>query len=392
MGFSVNTNLDALNTYRNLQNTQNSLSSSLAKLSSGLRINNAGDDAAGLTIATTLGSQVSGLQQASRNAQDGVSVVQTADGALSQAQSLLGRLRDLAVQAANDSNSSSARTAITTEATSITSELTRLGQSTNFNGKNLLDGSTGNLNFQVGADGNAQSQISVDLSTANLTKVANALANGGTAVGFTTAHLGGASTTFTSTTTASSATVATSSATVDLTALVAGKGTGTAGAVTAGDVANALNADKNFSSKFTASTYTSGTTQYVAVVAKDGGAVTAANGATALPADDSPTTFGKLQFDTAANAQAAITSIDAQISNVSTARANIGALENRFASAVSNISTSITNLTAAKSRITDVDMASEMVNYSRANILSQSGTAMLAQANQAPQLALKLLG
>ena len=113
MGFSVNTNLDALNTYRNLQNTQNSLSSSLAKLSSGLRINNAGDDAAGLTIATTLGSQVSGLQQASRNAQDGTSVVQTADGALSQAQSLLGRLRDLAVQAANDSNSTSARTAIT---------------------------------------------------------------------------------------------------------------------------------------------------------------------------------------------------------------------------------------------------------------------------------------
>ncbi len=120
MGFSVNTNLDALNTYRNLQNTQNSLSNSLAKLSSGLRINNAGDDAAGLTIATTLGSQVSGLQQASRNAQDGTSVVQTADGALSQAQSLLGRLRDLAVQAANDSNSTSARTAIGTEATSIT--------------------------------------------------------------------------------------------------------------------------------------------------------------------------------------------------------------------------------------------------------------------------------
>jgi flagellin len=392
MGFSVNTNLDALNTYRNLQNTQNSLSNSLAKLSSGLRINNAGDDAAGLTIATTLGSQISGLTQASRNAQDGTSVVQTADGALSQAQSLLGRLRDLAVQAANDSNSTSARTAITTEATSITSELTRLGQSTNFNGKNLLDGSTPTLNFQVGADGNAQSQISVDLSSANLTKVANSLAAGGAAVGFTVGHLGGVSTTFTSTTTASSSTVATSSATVDLTALVAGKGTGTNGAVTAGDVANALNSDKNFNAKFTASTYTSGTTQYVAVVAKDGGAVTAANGSTALAADDSPTTFGKLDFSSAAGAQASIQSIDQQIANVSAARANIGALENRFASATANISTSITNLTAAKSRITDVDMASEMVNYSRANILSQSGTAMLAQANQAPQLALKLLG
>ena len=105
MGFSINTNLDALNTYQNLTKMQNSLSSSLAKLSSGLRINNAGDDAAGLTIATDLGAQVSGLTQASRNAQDGTSVVQTADGALSQVQSLLGNLRDLAVQAANDSNS-----------------------------------------------------------------------------------------------------------------------------------------------------------------------------------------------------------------------------------------------------------------------------------------------
>ena len=109
MAFTINTNINALNTYQNLTKVQDSLSSSLAKLSSGLRINNAGDDAAGLTIATQLGSQVSGLQQASRNAQDGVSVVQTADGALTQAQSLLGRLRDLAVQAANDSNSTDAR-------------------------------------------------------------------------------------------------------------------------------------------------------------------------------------------------------------------------------------------------------------------------------------------
>ena len=116
MGFSINTNLDALNTYKNLQGVQNSLSKSLEKLSSGLRINNAGDDAAGLTIATQLGSQVSGLTQAARNAQDGVSVVQTADGALGQSQALLGRLRDLAVQAANDSNSTTARSAIATEA------------------------------------------------------------------------------------------------------------------------------------------------------------------------------------------------------------------------------------------------------------------------------------
>lgn len=352
MGFNVNTNLDALNTYRNLSNVQNSLSNSLAKLSSGLRINNAGDDAAGLTIATQLGSQVSGLTQAARNAQDGTSVVQTADGALTQAQSLLGRLRDLAVQAANDSNSVSARTAIATEATSITDELTRLGNSVNFNGKNLLDGSSATLNFQVGADGTANNQISVSLASANLITVANTLANGTTSSG--ESFTGGV--------------LANVTGNVDFTS-------GTGGNTTTATVnfssaptswqnmVDTLNANSSFSAGFVAN-----------VVKDSNGAATG------------------IQFDTAAHAQLAIQAIDTQLAGISSARANIGALENRFTSAVSTINTSITNLTAAKSRITDVDMASEMVNYSRANILSQSGTAMLAQANSLPQLALKLLG
>jgi flagellin len=371
MGFSVNTNLDALNTYRNLQSTQNSLSSSLAKLSSGLRINNAGDDAAGLTVATTLGSQVSGLQQASRNAQDGTSVVQTADGALSQAQSLLGRLRDLAVQAANDSNSTSARTAITTEATSIKSELTRLGQSTNFNGKTLLDGTAGSLNFQVGADGNAQSQIGVSFNGTgfDLTAVASALGSTSTATyAVTPGSL-----------TATAYTFKTGNTSVAVTL-------GTAPTTTAG-LADALNANSDFAAAFSA---TADSSNNLIVSSKLG--TTMVNTAPGAGVAAGSIAAATVQFDTAAHAQSAITAIDTQIGNVSTARSTIGALENRFASAVSNISTSITNLTAAKSRITDVDMASEMVNYSRANILAQSGTAMLAQANQAPQLALKLLG
>jgi len=183
MGLAINTNVSALNTYRNLNTTQNSMSKSLEKLSSGLRINRSADDAAGMTIATNLGSQVSGLTVAARNAQDGVSVVQTADGALGQAQTILGRLRDLAVQAANDSNSADARTAIKTEATSLVSELDRLGQSVNFNGTKLLDGTAGTLNFQVGADGNAQSQISVTTSSANLRSVASALSTGANSAG-----------------------------------------------------------------------------------------------------------------------------------------------------------------------------------------------------------------
>jgi flagellin len=377
MGFSINTNLNALNTYQNLNKVQSSLSSSLAKLSSGLRINNAGDDAAGLTIATDLGAQVSGLQQASRNAQDGTSVVQTADGALSQVQSLLGNLRDLAVQAANDSNSTSARAAITTQATAITAEISRLGSSVNFNGQNLLDGSVTNMNFQVGADGNAASQIKVNLTPANLLTVANSLTNGSTGASQTLAQAK-ATTTVTGTNTNGNVTAYTLSSSLT-TALTA--------ATTADGAVTAYNADSAFATNFTA-TNVSGA---IVITAKDSSTVTA-TGASAASESTAATAAGKVDFTSAASAQASIASIQTQLDNVSAARANIGAAENRFTSAESTIATSITNLTAAKSRITDVDMASEMVNYSRANILSQSGTAMLAQANSLPQLALKLLG
>jgi flagellin len=378
MGFSINTNLDALNTYKNLTNVQSSLSSSLAKLSSGLRINNAGDDAAGLTIATQLGSQVSGLTQASRNAQDGVSVVQTADGALTQTQSLLGRLRDLAVQAANDSNSTDARTAIAKEATSITDEISRLSTSVDFNGQKLLNGSTSNMKFQVGANGDSSSQIKVDLSGANLTTIASALNNGTTSAGTTwSAAATAGATDFTSTNSnGTKTTVSVTLATADVASFAA--------------TATKLNADTAFSASFNATVVkdANGAATGVQVTAKDGGTV----GSTAYTGGVAGSSTTGIKFDTADNAQAAIATIDAQLKTISGARANIGALENRFASAVSTINTSITNLTAAKSRITDVDMASEMVNYSRANILSQSGTAMLAQANSLPQLALKLLG
>lgn len=374
MGFSVNTNLDALNTYRNLSSTQNSLSKSLERLSSGLRINNAGDDAAGLTIATKLGAQVSGLTQASRNAQDGTSVVQTADGALDQVQSLLQRLRDLSVQAANDSNSAQARTAITTEATSITNEITRIGQSVNFNGTTLLNGAT-NLTFQVGADGNAQSQIGVNLSAVNLGTIASGL-NATSSATFTATNASLAAGNYTFKTGNTSVVVG-----------VTGTPTSAVG------VAAQLNSNSDFAAAFTATAVWDGATatSTLTVASKlgttmaitaPGTGIAASGGAVSTPVD----------YTTSAGAQAATNSIDQAITTVANARANIGALENRFTSAQATLSTSIQNLTSAKSRITDVDMASEMVNYSRANILSQSGTAMLAQANSLPQLALKLLG
>ncbi|GAA4158389.1 flagellin [Gryllotalpicola daejeonensis] len=177
MGFSVNTNVSALQAYNNLNNTQNKLQTSLSRLSSGYRINNAGDDAAGLSISEGLQAQISGNQVASRNAQDGISLLQTTDGALTQVQSILHRVRDLAVQAANDSNNDDSRTAIQTEVTQLASELTRMGGDTNFNGIKLLDGSGTALTFQVGAGSDpASDQVVVDLSGANVNAVGTAIA------------------------------------------------------------------------------------------------------------------------------------------------------------------------------------------------------------------------
>ena len=153
MGMQINTNLAANNTYRNLAATQNDMSKSLEKLSSGLRINRAADDAAGLAISEGLKSQVGGLTVASRNAQDAVSVIQTAEGSLNEVQSILQRVRDLAVQAGNDSNNVDSRKAIQTEVTALTKELTRISESTNFNGTQLLDGTKPSLSFQAGSLG-----------------------------------------------------------------------------------------------------------------------------------------------------------------------------------------------------------------------------------------------
>src|SRR3954454_19411038 len=192
MGLSINQNIAATNAYRNLSNTQNDLGKSLEKLSSGFRINRAADDAAGLAISEGLRSQVGGLKVAARNAQDGISVVQTAEGALTEVHSILQRVRDLGVQAGNDSNNTAARANIKTESDQLVKELDRISKSTNFNGTNLLDGSagagTGKLTFQVGAGSTAaHDQIVVDLNSANVATVASTLSAAGTGLDFTSA-------------------------------------------------------------------------------------------------------------------------------------------------------------------------------------------------------------
>ena len=393
MGMQINTNIAALNSYRNLSATQNDLSKSLEKLSSGLRINRAADDAAGLAISEGLRSQIGGLNVAARNAQDGISVIQTAEGSLTEVHSILQRLRDLAVQAGNDSNNADSRKAISGEATALTDELGRISQSTNFNGIKLLDGSETSLKFQVGADGDASSQIDVSLSGANVKAIATALNSGstastGSAFATTLASLTTAAATFSST----NGGVTTSITTGTLLDTADGSA---AGYQSVEEYASALRADANFAASFSVSVTTdaNGAGTGIVVTALDGGTVstTAAPAAGLASGGSTGASVTGIKFDSAANAQAAIKAIDAQITAVSTARADLGAVQNRFESSINSLNVSKENLSAAESRIRDTDMASEMVNYTRANILSQAGTAMLAQANQSNQGVLQLL-
>ncbi len=396
MGMFVNTNTAANNAYRNLSNNQTALNKSLEKLSSGLRINRAADDAAGLAISEGMKSQVGGLGVAATNAQDGINLIQTAEGGLSQAQSILQRLRDLSVQAASDSNNADSRGAIKTEATSLVAELGRISGSTNFGGKPLLDGTAGTLNFQVGANGNAASQIGINLTGANVDAISKTLAGGNlgaTGSSFAIAAVGSLTTaaaTFTSTTAAGVTT------TINTAVLKDTADGSAAGFQSVDEYANALKADTNFAANFNVavSRDANGAGTGIVVTALNGGTVsTTAAPAAGVAAGGSTGTAltGGLNFDNATNAQASIAMLDTQITNVSTARATMGATQNRLESAIQTINISKENLSASKSRITDTDMAAEMVNYTRSSILSQAGTAMLAQANQSNQGVLKLL-
>jgi len=376
MGLRINQNIAAQNAYRSLSVSDSQMSKSLEKLSSGFRINRAADDAAGLAISEGLRSQVGGLKTAARNAQDGVSVVQTAEGALTEVHSVLQRMRDLSVQAANDSNNAAARTNIATEVTSLTGELTRISGSTNFNGIKLLDGSAGAMRFQVGADGNADSQITVNLTSADVSTVADALGSGGASFAVADATLVDGAMNFTNGTT-------------DVTVTL-----GTAGDyATIGEVSDALNNDANFANNFSCSVNQAGTD--LVIMSKTGGTVTGGTAAAAAAAGTGVAAAvanpAGLDFTTSAGAQSAIGLIDAQITAVSSARADLGSLQNRFEHAINSVNVSVENLSASESRIRDTDMAQEMMSFTRSQILSQAGTAMLAQANQSQQGVLSLL-
>jgi flagellin len=275
MGLRINTNLASLYAHLNLQTNDDALNASLQRLSSGYRINRSADDAAGLAIATRMQAEIGGLDQAKQDAQDGISLLQTTEGALSQTQALLQRMRELAVEAANDTLSSPDRTNISLELNALSSEIDRIASSTDFNAKKLLDGSlaTTGLTFQLGAYDGLNLNVTIPTATA---------------------------------------------------------------------AALTVNA-------------------------------------------------GNLNISSSGAASTTIANIDSAITQISTQRASLGAAVNRIQSTYASLGVQGENLNASRSRIVDLDMASEVVELSRHQILEQSSTAMLQQANQAPQAILQLL-
>jgi flagellin-like hook-associated protein FlgL len=428
MGLSVNTNIAAMNAYRNLSTTNNNMSKSLERLSSGYRINRAADDAAGLAISEGLRSQIGGLTQAVRNTQDGVSVVQTAEGALSETTSILQRMRDLSVQASNSGSLNSTATAsIQKEISQLKQELDRISGTTTFNGTKLLDGNFAKT-FQVGA--NAGETISVNIGSSGKGMDSSGLGVSGvdvTSVGIYTVGNAGAG---------KVSTVAATGA-ANATMTITASGTDTFSGATSGlQPYKNLSGTINFGGKsfdlgsVDYSTITpSGTpaTDATAALAKLNAAAKAALGLTTDPFAAATTTTLTFKvadpiagftgaggvalnangttnpssaeiaaatptFTAASGASSAISSIDAAITLVSSARADLGAKQNRFEHTINNLNTTIENTTASESRIRDTDMASEMTNFTRTQVLTQAGTAMLAQANQSTQSILKLLG
>ena len=379
MGMTINTNTVSLNAQRNLGMSQGSLSTSMQRLSSGLRVNSAKDDAAGLAIAERMNTQVRGLNVAARNANDGISLSQTAEGALGKVGDMLQRMRELAVQSANVTNSQTDRDALNAEVTQLKAEIDRVANTTSFNGTKLLDGSFTAAVFQVGA--NAGETIDVNqITDANL------------------AALGSVTSASTQSTVAISdlGAVAAGSLTINGTDIGALSAVGTNQQRQA-DVVDAINRIST----------TTGVNAYfdtdngvivltsdadITVAGTDDGTLTAFDGATGDSATATTTTgITTLDISSYGGANLAMQQIDSALTQVNGARADLGAIQSRFESAVANIQVTAENTAAARGRIMDADFAAETANMSRAQILQQAGTAMVAQANQLPQQVLSLL-
>ena len=468
----INTNVAALNSYNQLKNTQNNLSQSLERLSSGKRINSAADDAAGLAISEKMNAQVNGLGQAQRNAQDGISMIQTAEGALKESHSILQRMRELSVQAANDTNTQADREEIQKEVNQLTSELDRISTDTEFNTQKLLNGNKAAKAEMLGSGTNITGSeltneslesgtYSVSVDSVTTTDVASgSFSSGGTGMSVSgaitssgnSADAGNYEIEVSDVKTSGSSKIADftlrDSNGNELASKASGVVSGTVTDISLGDytlqssgasgVANAgsisfetdINASLtvNDSNGDEVGSVTSGSATDASAsgvsseISVDGfgnfevgtDLVSGAsddidvtnNGATLqIGANEDQNTVAAMNnmssealevnnvdLTTQSGANSAIATIDDAIEQVSAERSKLGAVQNRLEHTINNLNTSQENLTAAESRISDVDMAKEMMNMSKQQILSQAGTAMMAQANQMPQGVLQLLG
>lgn len=411
MALSVNTNVASLNTQRNLSNSSNALSTSLQRLSTGSRINSAKDDAAGLQIANRLTSQVNGMGVAVKNANDGISMAQTAEGALEQSTSILQRMRDLSLQSANGSNSAEERKALSQEVNELKKELDRIANTTSFGGNKLLDGSFGTTTFQVGAAANETISVKIDEMSTQALK-ADYYALGDVSV-FTNDPLELVDPN-------NHAALAVSvqapgmaeprTFTVEIKDGATGREQNEALASLVNDASIGVGAFVN----------DEGEIDFVSAVEVDGESTDIANGKVIitysgvteaeslqealddavgavaneaivlLKADDN-NSVRDIDISTVLGSQEAVLIIDQAIQTIDAQRADLGAVQNRFENTISNLQNIAENVSAARGRIQDTDFAAETATLSKNQIMQQAGTAILAQANQLPQAVLSLL-
>ncbi|MBY5921311.1 flagellin [Ferrimonas balearica] len=474
MAITVNTNVTSMTAQRNLNSASSSMQTSMERLSSGLRINSAKDDAAGLQISNRLTSQVRGLDVAMRNANDGISIAQTAEGAMQESTNILQRMRDLSLQSANGSNSSDDRAAMQKEISALQTELNRIADTTSFGGQKLLDGTYGSQSFQVGSNANETINIalrSTDSGSIGSSQIGQTVGTVAGVVDDGTAAYTAGTMTITNSTSGNTADIAveatddaatlakkindvsgttgvsaTASNTIELDGLNFDGGTmdwaiggaTVAGAASEQDLVDQINAqssttgvsasivegkvqitsDSGADMDFGAATFTGGGgSEAIGVKAVvDGAAVgtaydatasgtangvlsfssnsafTIAGGAEATTGTQSTlSTVAGIDISTADGAQSAIDIIDGAISMIDNQRADLGAVQNRLSHTINNLGNIQTNVADARSRIQDVDFAKETAEMTKQQVLQQSGSAMLAQANQIPQLALSLL-
>ncbi len=394
----IQTNIESLNAYRNLNTTNRAMSRSMERLSSGFRINRASDDAAGLAISEKMRGQIQGLNQAARNAQDGISLIQTAEGALNETHAILQEMRELANQAANDTYTQEDRDAIQQDIDHLTTEITRIGETTEFNTENLLDG-TFEGKLHIGA--NADQDMDIEIGDMTASELLGAGEGGegteGTAAQGTT-DVGEDEVTITG------------GEHEDYNMTIAFETGEAAGDETAAYDGGTLTVALNETAE-----YDSGAIQGIL---RDAGGMpenTDADnfsvegldedtaGSDWASAEDVQLTGGEAGEEGEAgvsgvdvtdreSANESLNTLDQAIEQVSTQRSQLGAIQNRLEHTITNLEVASENLTAAESRIRDVDMAAEMTEFTKAQVLTEAGTAMLAQANMAPQSVLQLLG